>query len=207
MGRPRIDLSLYFVTDAEGPRDVVATVEAALRGGATVIQLRDKGATDEILIGLAARLAPATRAAGAALILNDRVEAAARADVDGVHVGQGDLDAAAARARLGAEAILGLSATNREEAAALDPTLVDYCGLGPVFATATKPDATPPLGLLGFGDACRACPVPVVAIGGLGVDNGASVLAAGAAGLAVVTAISRAADPEGAARALRALGD
>jgi len=202
------DLRLYFVTDPEGPAAIEATVDAALRGGASLIQIRDKVCGDDDLVALASRIAPACRARGVPLILNDRVEAATRAAVDGVHVGQSDTEAAIARARLGPRAIVGLSATNATEAAAIDPNVVDYCGLGPVFATATKPDATPPLQLRGFTEARRTCPVPVVAIGGITADNAASIMAAGSDGVAVVTAISRASNPEAAARALsRALGE
>lgn len=207
MGRERLraaELAVYFLTDPEGSRDVAETVEAALRGGATLIQIRDKEAGDDDLVALALKLAPACRRRGVPLILNDRVEAARRAPVDGVHVGQSDTAAQTARALLGPRAIVGLSATNLAEAAAMDAELVDYCGLGPVFATATKPDATPPLGLEGFGEAARACPVPVVGIGGITADNAAGVIEAGAQGVAVVTAISRASDPEAATARLRA---
>ncbi len=196
------DLRVYFVTDPEGPAPIEATVEAALRGGATLIQIRDKHCGDDELVALASRLAPACRARGVPLVLNDRVDAATRAAVDGVHVGQSDTAASVARARLGPRAIIGLSATNAAEAAAIDTSIVDYCGLGPVFATATKPDATPPLELAGFAEAVARCPVPVVAIGGITVANAASIIEAGGDGIAVVTAISRADDPEAATAAL-----
>lgn len=201
------DLRLYFVTDPEGPAPIEATVEAALRGGATLIQIRDKHSGDDDLIALASRLAPACRERGVPLVLNDRVEAATRAAVDGVHVGQSDTDASVARARLGPRAIIGLSATNLAEAAAVDAAVVDYCGLGPIFATATKLDATPPLELDGFQAACARCPVPVVAIGGITADNAGRIIEAGADGVAVVTAISRTDDPEVATAALRAAVD
>ncbi|MEM6789046.1 MAG: thiamine phosphate synthase [Myxococcota bacterium] len=197
-------LRVYFVTDPDGPHSVEATVAAALRGGATMVQMRDKTASDEDLGALATRLAPLCRAYHVPLVVNDRVAVAARAPVDGVHVGQADAAASAARARLGPNAIVGLSATDAREAAAIDPTVVDYCGLGPVFFTATKSDATPPLGLDAFATARAACPVPVVAIGGITADNAPSVVRSGADGVAVVTEISRAPDPAVAATSLRA---
>ncbi|MGF1469098.1 MAG: thiamine phosphate synthase [Sandaracinaceae bacterium] len=205
-GRP-LDLRVYVVTDPEGSADVAATVEAALRGGARTIQIRDKHAPDGDLIDLAARLAPAVRRAEGLLILNDRLEAATRAAVDGVHLGAEDRPVREARRLLGPDAVIGWSARDRTEAEATDPALVDYCGLGPVYPTSTKPDAAPALGIDAFRDACSVCRVPVVGIGGIDASNAAAVIRAGAVGVAVVTAVSRAADPraatEGLARAVR----
>lgn len=202
--RPSLDLSLYVVTDPAAPQGPEAVALAAARGGARVVQLRDKTAPDEDFLALARRLAPALRALNCALILNDRPHLVGPAGAAGAHVGQGDLPPAQARALIGPDAVLGLSVEHLDHLPGLDPALVDHLGVGPVRATATKPDHAPPLGWEGFAAICAAAPVPVVAIGGVKPGDAAVARAAGAAGLAVVSAVGRAADPEAAARALRA---
>lgn len=199
-----LDLSVYLVTDAVQCQrlGVVETVAAALRGGVTVVQLRDKHASDADLVALGRALRERMNGSGVPLIVNDRLEVAAAIGADGVHVGQADAGVREARERLGPEAILGLSVQTVEHAGAVDPRLVDYVGIGPVFATTTKPDHAPPLGFDGLAKVCAASPVPAVAIGGLGAEHLDSVLAAGAAGAALVSAICGARDPERAARAL-----
>lgn len=200
--RPRLDLSCYFVTDPElcPSGALVETALAAVRGGATVVQLRDKTAPDEVLIEQGLALKRALTGSAALLIINDRVEVAAAVGADGVHVGQCDAAAAAARALLGPEAVVGLSIQTLEHAALIDPDQVDYVGVGPVFSTATKPDHAPPMGFDGLARVCAAAPVPSVAIGGLRAAHVEAVLAAGAQGIAVVSAICSAPDPETAAR-------
>ena len=205
--KPAFDLTLYLVvgSDVTQGRRLDEVVAAAVRGGATLVQLREKAFGDAELVeaarALKARLAPL----GVPLIVNDRVEAAQAAGADGVHLGQDDLDAARARAILGPDALIGVSAGTAEEAARVDRGLADYVGIGPVYATATKPDAGPPIGIAGLAAlAATLAPLPVVAIGGLGVREAAQVMAGGAAGgIAVVSAICGAHDPEAAARALR----
>lgn len=198
------DLAVYLITDPAlcAARGLGETVAAAVRGGATIVQLRDKDAPDAVLIEQARALKALLAGSGVPLIINDRVAVAAAAGADGVHVGQSDDAAAAARAMLGPRAIIGLSIQTIDHARAVDPAVVDYVGVGPVFATATKPDHAPPLGLDGLAAVCAASPVPAVAIGGLGVANAADVLAAGARGIAVVSALCAVADPEQAARDL-----
>jgi thiamine-phosphate pyrophosphorylase len=200
--RPGLDLSIYLVTDPGlcASRGLVETVLAAVRGGATVVQLRDKNATDAALIEEGRALKAALDGSGVPLIVNDRLEVALAVGADGVHVGQSDAAAAAARAALGPEAIVGLSIQSSEHADAVDPLVGDYLGVGPVFATGTKPDHAPPLGLDGLAAICAATHLPTVAIGGLGAGHASSVLAAGADGLAVVSAICGTADPQRAAR-------
>jgi thiamine-phosphate pyrophosphorylase len=202
--RPKLDLSVYLVTDPQmcAAKGVVETAIAAVRGGATVIQLRDKEAPDAVLIEQGRALKAALQGSGVPLIINDRVQVALTVGADGVHVGQSDAAAAAARAVLGPTAIVGLSIQTREHAAAVDPLVVDYVGVGPVFATGTKPDHAPPLGFDGLAEVCAASRRPAVAIGGLTAEHAASVLAAGALGLAVVSAICATTDPEGSARTL-----
>ncbi|MGB5833586.1 MAG: thiamine phosphate synthase [Thiohalocapsa sp.] len=200
--KPAADLSVYLITDARlcAPRDVVEVAVAAARGGARMIQLRDKGAPDEALIRRGRILKAALGRLGALLIVNDRVEVAAAIGADGVHVGQSDSEASVARNAMGPDAIIGLSIQNVAHAAALDPEIVDYVGVGPVFSTTTKQDHAPPLGFDGLARVCAASPVPAVAIGGLKTEHVAAVLGAGARGLAVVSAICAAPDPEIAAR-------
>lgn len=202
--KPPFDLSVYLVADpvACGPRGVLNTVVAAVAGGATLVQLRDKQADDAVLIRLGRELRAALAGSGARLLVNDRVAVAAAIGADGVHLGQNDTSVTEARACLGSDAIIGYSARTPETARAVDPALVDYLGVGPVFATATKPDHAPPLGFAGLAAVCAASPLPVVAIGGLQARWASEVRAAGACGLAVVAAICAAADPAAAARAL-----
>ena len=199
------DLRLMLVTDAamSRPRGLIATVLAAVAGGVTVVQLRDKQASDSELIATARALRHALAATGVPLIVNDRPDVTRAAGLAGVHIGQDDGDPAKARALLGPDALIGLSVTRAEEIATVDPAIVDYVGLGPVFSTATKADAAPALGLDGMRAIGRRLPLPFVAIGGIDAGNAAAVIAAGAAGLAVVSAISAADDPRAAAAELR----
>jgi thiamine-phosphate pyrophosphorylase len=200
--RPPRDLSVYLVTDPRlcAGRGLIETVLAAVRGGATVVQLRDKEAPEAVLIEQGRALKAALRGSGVPLIVNDRLEVALAVGADGVHVGQSDTAAAAARAVLGPAAIVGLSIQTRAHAAAVDPLVVDYVGVGPVFATDTKPDHASPLGFDGLAEVCAATRLPAVAIGGLTAEHAAAVLAAGARGLAVVSAICGASDAEASAR-------
>lgn len=199
----RLDLSLYLVTDPQlcARYGLVETVVAAVRGGVTVVQLRDKQASDSELIDQARRLKAALAGSGVPLIVNDRLAVAVESGADGLHVGQDDGDVAAARAALGESAILGLSVQNHAQLARLDPEALDYLGLGPVFATSTKRNHATPLGFEGLASLVAASPLPTVAIGGLKAEHADRVRAAGAQGPAVVSAICDQRDPEAAARA------
>ncbi|MFQ5774815.1 MAG: thiamine phosphate synthase [Kiloniellaceae bacterium] len=203
--RRAFDLTLYLVagTDAVAGRPLEEVVAAAVRGGVTMVQLREKTLPDARVADLARRLRASLAAHGIPLIVNDRVEVARAAGADGVHLGQDDLDAARAREVLGPEKIVGVSAGTPEEAARVDPALADYAGVGSVYPTATKPDAGAAIGIAGLTALKRAIPLPVVAIGGIDEENAAEVAASGVAGVAVVSAICAAADPEAAARRLR----
>jgi len=199
------DLSLYLVLDdglgggpLEGGRALAEIACAAVAGGATMVQLRHKGATTGERIAEGRRLRAALGGA-VPLIVNDDLEACLEIGADGLHVGQGDLAPDLARARLGPGRILGLSVETEADARAVDRGIVDYVGAGPVFATATKPGHAAPVGLDGLARIVAAAPVPAVAIGGLGPGHVDSVLAAGAVGLAVVSAICAAPDPKAAA--------
>jgi thiamine-phosphate pyrophosphorylase len=204
MGLRREALRLYLVTDPHlcpGPL-LIETVAAAVRGGVTFVQLRDKGATTQARAEAARSLKTVLRGTGVKLVVNDDLEAALSADVDGVHLGQEDLSAAEARARLGPDKIIGLSCETEAQVRAADPAVVDYLGLGTVFPTATKADHKPTIGLSGLAAMARLAKCPTVAIGGLKAAHAAPVIATGCDGIAVVSAICGQRDPERAARAL-----
>ncbi|MBK5930493.1 thiamine phosphate synthase [Halochromatium salexigens] len=197
-----LDFSVYLITDAAlcARLGLVETVAAALRGGVTAVQLRDKQATDAELIEQGRALKGLLTGTSVPLIVNDRLEVAAAIDADGLHLGQSDTSVAEARDCLGADAILGLSLQTREQLEAPELSLVDYLGVGPVFATVTKPDHSAPLGFDGLAAICAMSPLPVVAIGGLSAEHAAPVWSAGSVGMAVVSAICAASDPEQATR-------
>ena len=142
---------------------------------------------------------------GVPLAINDRLDIALAVDADGLHVGQDDLPVAEARRLLGPRKFVGLSITAAEQVLRPDAAAADYLGVGPIYAQQTKADAAAPLGLDGLARVRALTRQPIVAIGGLTPDNSAPALAAGADGLAVVSAIVAAADPEAAARRFRAL--
>jgi thiamine-phosphate pyrophosphorylase len=202
----RFDLSLYLVTDPEmtARRGLLATVAAAVDGGVTIVQLRQKNGTARQMVeaGLALKTLLAPR--GIPLIVNDRVDVAHAIGADGVHVGQDDLPPAAARAMLGPHAVIGLSIASEGELGTVDTGMIDYVGIGPIFPTGTKLDAAPSLGEAAFAAIRSRLSCPVVAIGGITVANAPRAVAAGADGIAVVSAICAAVDPRAAARSLRA---
>ena len=209
------DPTLYLVTDPELARGRALTdvVAAAVRGGATLVQLRDKHADGRTLLETAQALMAVLDLYGVPLIVNDRADVAHAAGAAGCHVGQRDLPAEAARATLDPDAILGVSidaleqADAIEEARDIDPALVDYVAYGPFAATATKPDAGDPVGAAGLAAVRRRTMLPLIAIGGIEARNVAEAVIAGADGIAVVRAIMAAEDPEAASRELRAAID
>jgi thiamine-phosphate diphosphorylase len=203
MGALKNQLRLYLVTDSQlcAKIGVVETVSRAVAGGITMVQLRDKHATTAQRIELAIALREALQGTGVPLVINDDVTAAVEAQVDGAHIGQGDISAAYARALLGPDKILGLSCETLQTVRDADPALVDYLGLGPVFGTATKTDHASPTGFAGLAQLVAVSSLPNVAIGGLKPDHINDVLASGADGMAVVSAICGQPDPRNAARA------
>ncbi|MDE3054543.1 MAG: thiamine phosphate synthase [Gemmatimonadota bacterium] len=202
--RKPIDLGLYLVVgpDVTRGRPVRDVVLAAVAGGATAVQLRQKEGRTRDFVNQARALLPELRARGVPLVVNDRVDVAMAVGADGVHVGQDDMQAADVRRLVGETMIVGLSITTADEARLADPALVDYAGVGPIFATPSKSDAAPPMGLEGTREACRLLRVPAVAIGGIDAANAAEVIAAGVEGVSVISAICGADDPERAAREL-----
>ena len=194
---------IYVITDPDSDLPVVDQVLAAVRGGAALVQIRDKRASDAEMAALVAHLLPQVTACGGRLIVNDRVDVALHCGAHGLHVGQGDGDPAALRQRMPPGMILGLSVETVAQARRV-PQGVDYIGAGPVRATATKPDHSPPIGMDGLAEIIAAAGRPGYAIGGLGLGDAAAVRRAGAVGMAVVTAVTRAPDPQAATAALLA---
>lgn len=208
MARP-FDLSLYVITDgrvARG-RDQVELVEAAIRGGATMVQLRDKELPARDQYELGRRLREVTRSAGIALIVNDRVDLALAIEAEGVHLGQDDLPPAVARQLLGPEAIVGVSAGNPAELALVEREGADYVGTGPFAPTGSKADAGAAIGAAGLAAVRAVTTLPIVAIGAISSANAAEAIGAGAEGVAVISAVVGAEDPERAARELRQIVD
>lgn len=201
----RIDYSLYLVTDralARG-RPTAEIVQEAVAGGVTCVQLREKDCGTREFLAEARKLLAILRPLGVPLIINDRVDVALAAGADGVHVGQQDMPLADVR-RLGpAGWIIGVSAESLDDAVRAEQGGADYIGVSPVFATPTKADHASPLGLDGLRRIRAAVRIPLVAIGGLHAGNAREVIRAGAAGLAVVSAIVAADWPRAAAAELR----
>ena len=195
---------LYVIVDRDASRgiDLTEIASAAIRGGADALQLREKCATDAQVRRDAERLLPLTRAAGVALIINDRIGVAGAVGADGVHLGQEDPPVAEARRLLGPGQLIGKSTHSLEQALAAEADGASYIGLGPVFPTPTKPDS----GSIGPGLIAQVTArvrIPIVCIGGIELSTLPTVLGAGARCVAVVRAVCAAEDPEAAARALR----
>lgn len=204
-----VDLALHLVTDDRlDVRALAAVVDAAVAGGVTVVQLRDKHADAAELIDRAGILSDVV-GGRVPLLIDDRVDVAlaaraAGARIDGVHLGQRDIPPVVARSLLGPEAIVGWTANtpaHLRAAAAMPAGTLDYLGVGVIRPTLTKADHPPALGVAGFAALAAASPVPCVAIGGVRAGDVAALRAAGAAGVAVVSAVSGAPDPGAAARA------
>lgn len=197
-------LLLYGITD--GRSNTVNAVEQALRGGATMIQLREKSLTGEALLSLARSVQRITDACGVPLIINDRADIAREIGAAGVHLGLDDGDLQAARALLGPDKIIGATARTVEQALAAEAAGADYLGSGAVFGTSTKADAKPmPLTL--FREICSSVKIPVVAIGGVDRTNINQLKGCGMAGFAIVSGIFGAGDIEAAARELRSIAE
>ncbi|MFN8549504.1 MAG: thiamine phosphate synthase [Candidatus Eisenbacteria bacterium] len=181
----------------------VELARLALEGGAETVQYRRKDGTARQMIAEAAEIHALCRRHRARLIVNDRVDIAMAVDADGVHLGVDDLPIGFARELLGATRLIGGSSDNAEEAVSLARQSVDYAGIGPVFATRSKQDTGPVLGLEGLAAAVRATTLPLIAIGGISIENIDQVLATGVHGVAVLGAVCLADDPLLATRTLR----
>lgn len=199
------DISLYLVTDqflAKG-RPIEWIVEEAVKGGVTMVQLREKQISTREFTGLALRLKQKLQTTGIPLIINDRLDIALAVDADGLHIGQNDMPYRYARRLMGYNKIIGLSVENMEQVEEANKLDVDYIGISPVFSTSTKTDTMKPFGLDGIRKVASISCHPMVAIGGIDRSNAYQVLQAGADGIAVVSAIVSADDPMKAAQQLK----
>lgn len=200
-----LDYSLYLVTDRRLSlgRSTVEVVAAAVSGGVTCVQLREKHCSTREFLDEARRVRELLVGTGVPLIINDRLDVALAVGADGVHLGQNDMHISDARRLVGERLVIGISAESVADAIRAEAEGADYIGVSPVFTTPTKMDTAPPLGLEGLREIRRAVSLPLVAIGSIRHDNAAEVLRAGADGLAVVSAIVSAPCPRTAAAALR----
>lgn len=199
------NLHLYLVTDeaAKCRHSLLETVQRAVDGGVTIVQYRSTNPDAGTCYREALPIRDFLASRGVPFIVNNRVDLALALDADGVHIGQRDLPVSAVRAMIGPDRILGLSISNADQLRAVDASLVDYLGMGPVFPTISKLNAPPVLGVEGFAALASQSPLPIVAIGGLDAERARQVRATGtAAGIAVVSAICGVEDPEAAARTL-----
>ena len=199
------DYSLYLVTDRglAGDRSLAAIVGEAVSGGVTCVQLREKLCGTREFIDQARQLKSLLQPAGIPLIINDRIDVALAVGADGIHLGQQDMAIADARLLVGPGMLIGISAESLEDAIRAERQGADYIGISPVFATATKADAAHPLGLEGVRLIRQAVKLPLVGIGGITEGNAGAVVAAGADGVAVVSAIIASRCPRTAATVLR----
>lgn len=209
-----LDPRLYALIDPAqcGGHEPVPLAEAVVEGGATLIQLRDKNSTTRAMIAGAKAVIAALAGSGVPVLINDRVDVALASGAAGVHLGQDDMPAETARRLLGPEAIIGITVRSVEEARAAPVEHADYVGVGGVFSTVSKDNPTPPIGLEGLtrlAGVLRAKrpDIPLAAIAGITADNAADIIAAGADGIAVISALAQRTDPKAAARELRVLVD
>jgi thiamine-phosphate pyrophosphorylase len=204
MNEPR-RWGVYLVTDRAqtNGRPLLDVVGAALRGGIGAVQLRERGLETRALLALATALRAATRAAGAALLINDRIDVALACDADGVHLPGHSFTVPEARVLLGPRRLIGISTHHPDAVAAAAAAGADFAVFGPIFATPSKAAYGAPLGVDALAAARAASPLPLFAIGGVDATNAAAVRAAGADGIAVIRAVLAADDPLAAAAALR----
>jgi thiamine-phosphate pyrophosphorylase len=207
--RKKREFGLYLVTDRELSlgRPLEFIVEAAVRGGVSIVQLREKSLSTRESIGAARRIQDILRPQGIPLIINDRVDVALAVGANGVHLGQEDMPYPEARKLLGKRAIIGLSVENMDQALEAEKLDVDYLGVSPVFPTPTKTDTKAPWGLEGLRRLRPRSRHILIGIGGINSSNALDVLEAGADGLAVVSAVCSSPAPEDTARRLREMID
>ena len=202
--RKNLDLSLYLVTDRKLAcgRPIEMVVQDAIDGGVTMVQIREKKCSAREFMKVASNLLEITREAKVPLIINDRIDVALAIGADGVHLGQDDIPCETARKILGPDAIIGISVTNIDQAKAANNWDIDYIGIGPIFFTMTKEDCKPPIGFEGIKAITQISRHKSVAIGGIKVDSIEEAMQSGASGVAVVSAIMAASNPQTAAQDL-----
>jgi thiamine-phosphate pyrophosphorylase len=210
--RPDVRLTAIVDPERAGGHDLVDLARRVVEGGASLVQLRDKKSETRAMVKTARAIKSALAAYAVPFVVNDRVDVALAASADGVHLGPDDMTVGDARALLGANAIIGLSIKTEEQAATAPVELINYVGVGGVYTTQSKAQTTGPIGLDGFARVAatlrrRARDMPVCGIAGIDAANAAAVIAAGADGVAVISALSLEADPSAAARGLRAVVD
>ena len=210
----RLDLRLNAIVDPEraGGQNLANLATRCARGGATLVQLRDKHSETRKMVEEARAIKQVLAPLAVPLVINDRLDVAMAAGADGVHLGQDDMAVEDARRLLGPKAIIGLSIKSVGEAEAARLDLINYVGTGGVYATSSKQQKNAPIGPEGLARILatlrqRAPDMPVCGIAGIDASNAAEVIAAGADGIAVISALSLAADPEAAARELRGIVD
>ena len=204
MKKEGIDYSVYLVTDRRNKTDeeFLNIIEEAIKGGTTVVQLREKTASTKEFYDLALRVKEITSRYGVPLLINDRIDIALAVDSEGVHIGQDDMPADIAREIIGEDKILGVSASTVEEAKKAEKDSADYIGSGAVFPTATKDDADS-VSKEELKEIVDSIDIPVVAIGGITVENANTLKGSGIAGFSVVSAIMSAEDPKVASKKLK----
>lgn len=202
--RENLDTTLYLVTDSSGreEKEFLKTVEEALLGGVTLLQLREKDKSAREYMALARKVKEISDRFGVPLLIDDRVDVAAAVDAAGVHVGQSDIPVAAARRILGPDKIVGATAKTVEQAVEAWEQGADYLGVGAIYPTTTKVK-TVLTSVETLKEICCAVPIPVNAIGGLNAGNMGVLQGTGAAGICVVSAIMKAEDPRETARVLK----
>ena len=207
MLKKNCNYSVYLVLDPvlTEKMGMVKTAELAIEGGATIVQLRAPQWKKRRRYECALALKDVLHAYHVPLIIDDDLDIALACNADGVHVGQKDLPVHIVRKFLGPDKIVGLSINNEQQMLAVDPNVVDYVGVGPVFSTTTKPDAEAAIGIDGLAKLMKSCPVPAVAIGGIKNHHIAEIATTGVQGIAVVSAICGQNDPLGSARELSEL--
>ena len=202
--KPLIDYSIYLITDHDclKGRDFLQCIEAALRGGVTLVQLREKSVTGRLFLERAVAVKSLCDKYNVPLLINDRIDIALACKAQGVHLGQEDIPLATAREILGDEAIIGISAHTSEEARLAELEGADYLGVGAVFPTSTKEDASE-VGLERLKQIRTMTKLPLVGIGGVNALNYAKVLVAGAQGAAIISGILGADDIENEVRKIK----
>lgn len=204
MKKEDIDYSVYLVTDRRDKTDeeFLNIIEEAIKGGTTIVQLREKTASTKEFYDLALRVKEITSRYGVPLLINDRIDIALAVDSEGVHIGQDDMPADIAREIIGEDKILGISASTVEEAKKAEKDSADYIGSGAVFSTATKDDADS-VSKDELKEIVDSIDIPIVAIGGITVENASTLKDSGIDGFSVVSAIMSADDPRDASRKLK----
>jgi thiamine-phosphate pyrophosphorylase len=205
----QIDYSLYLVTDRalSRGRGTLEIVKAAVQGGVTCVQLREKDCTTREFIDQALTIKDFLKTSKIPLIINDRLDVAQAVGADGIHLGQSDMPFSMAKAIVRNSMLIGISAESVDDAIQAENEGADYIGVSPIYKTPTKTDTAPPLGLTGLREIRKAVNIPLVGIGGLNESNVYDVIKNGADGVAVVSAIVSADDPEESSRTLKSIID